>query len=97
MSDDVKRDNTGKEIDTAQSRSNGPSFVALSARDVGEKTYYNRVGAAFPHKDGEGHTVDLESVPVNGRIILRTPKDRLQSMKDGTGAAQERRSQERGR
>ncbi len=60
-----------------------PSFEAFHAKDgPDDKSYFNRVGAAFPHKDGEGHTVVLDSVPVNGRIVLRTPMERLEEERD---------------
>ena len=56
-----------------------PSFEAFHAKNgPDDKSYFNRVGAAFPHKDGEGHTVVLDSMPVDGRIVLRTPKERLE-------------------
>ena len=56
-----------------------PSFEAFHAKDgPDDKSFFNRVGAAFPHKDGEGHTVVLDSVPVNGRVVLRTPMERLE-------------------
>jgi hypothetical protein len=60
-----------------------PSFEAFHVKDgPDDKSYFNRVGAAFPHKDGEGHTVVLDSVPVNGRIVLRTPTERLEEERD---------------
>ncbi|GAK34635.1 hypothetical protein JCM17846_28640 [Iodidimonas nitroreducens] len=59
-----------------------PSFEAFHAKDGPEdKSYFNRIGAAFPHKDGEGHTIALDAVPVDGRIVLRTPKERLEEAK----------------
>ena len=63
-----------------------PSYHAYSVREGKEKqSFFNRVGAAFPHKDGKGHNIILESVPVDGRITLRTPSERLKNAKDGDG------------
>jgi len=45
--------------------------------------YFNRVGAAFAHRDGKGYTVCLESLPLNGRVTLRSAEDRLEAAKDG--------------
>lgn len=60
-----------------------PSFEAFHAKDgPDDKSYFNRVGAAFPHKDGAGHTVVLDSVPIDGRIVLRTPRERLEEERD---------------
>lgn len=41
----------------------------------GEKSFWNKVGAAWRHKDGKGYTLQLEVVPINGRIVLRQPLD----------------------
>ena len=69
-----------------ETKAKGPSYVALGARKGNDgKDYYNRVGAAFEHKDGKGHNVELDSFPVGGRIILREPTDRVQSMREENG------------
>lgn len=61
-----------------------PSFIAYHVREARDgKSYFNQVGAAFANKDGEGHNLQLDSVPMDGRIVLRTPKERLQTMKEG--------------
>lgn len=69
----------------------GPSHHAFSVRnnpDPQGKAFFNRVGSAFPHKDGKGFNVDLEAMPVNGKIVLRTPQERLKDAKDGGGKDQ---------
>jgi len=60
-----------------------PSYHAFQV-DNGQDggSYFNKIGAAFEHKDGQGHTVDLKAMPVDGRIVLRTPQQRLQEMRD---------------
>ena len=42
------------------------------------KAYFNRIGAAFEHRDQEGYSVHLDSVPVDGKVTLRTLKERTQ-------------------
>ena len=75
-----------------------PSHYAYQVNESQDgKSFFNRVGAAFAHKDGEGYNIVLDAVPVDGRITLRTPQERLQAMRDDNSAAPERRSQERGR
>ena len=55
-----------------------PSFGAFQVKDGPEgQSYFNRIGSAFAHKDGQGHTVQLDAVPVDGRVILRTPQERV--------------------
>ena len=41
-----------------------------------KKSYWTKIGAAFPAKEGVGYTVVLDALPLNGRLILRPPKAR---------------------
>lgn len=52
---------------------NAPQYLAWHVTEKGEKSYWNKVGAAWPHKDGKGYTLQLETCPINGRIVLRLP------------------------
>ena len=53
-----------------------PVYHAYSVRDGkdGQKSFWLRIGAFFAHEDGEGGTLFLEAMPLEGRIVLRTPK-----------------------
>lgn len=52
-----------------------PALIAWHVAERGEKTFWNRIGAAWEHVDGEGLTLQLDLVPVSGgRIVLRAPK-----------------------
>ena len=64
--------------DTSTS-SKKPSHVAYQVRDIGnsKKSYWNRIGVAWTTK-GNGFSIQLESVPLDGRIILR-----LNDIKEG--------------
>jgi len=64
--------------------SKGPSHIAYHIRDGGEdnKGYFNRIGSVWPHKDGQGFNIQLDSVPVDGRITVRSVQERLQEAKD---------------
>jgi len=54
-----------------------PSFIAYHVREgEDQKAYFNRIGAAFAHKDGQGHDILLDSTPVDGRVTIRTPQER---------------------
>lgn len=50
---------------------------ALSVRESNGKSYFTKIGAAFPNKDGKGYSVVLDCIPasVDGqyKIMLRTP------------------------
>lgn len=52
-----------------------PEFLAWLVTQKGEKSYWNKVGAAWMHRDEKGYTLQLESLPVGGRIVLRQPLD----------------------
>jgi hypothetical protein len=65
----MARENT----QTASAKS--PDFIGYDVHTKGDKTYWNRVGAAWLHHDGIGMSLQLESVPVNGRVVLRAPRE----------------------
>jgi hypothetical protein len=54
-----------------------PSHVVYQVRDRdGKKAIWTRIGAAWAHADGQGLTVQLHAVPLDGRITLRVPEDK---------------------
>lgn len=40
----------------------------------GDKAYWTKIGAAWPHDDGKGFHVTLTCMPLNGRLVIREPK-----------------------
>ena len=40
----------------------------------GSKGFWTRIGAAWPHQNGDGFNIQLDCVPVDGRIVLRPAK-----------------------
>lgn len=54
-------------------------FNAYTVKEIGEgkekKSFWTKLGVAFPHKDGEGFDVILEALPVSGRLVIRAPKE----------------------
>ncbi|WP_156842855.1 hypothetical protein [Novosphingobium aquimarinum] len=55
--------------------SKAPDFIAWHVQNKGEKNFWTRVGASWKHKDGKGVTLQLESLPIGGRIVLREPSE----------------------
>ena len=54
-----------------------PSHVAYQVRDRGEnKSFWTRIGVAFEHKDKSGFNIQLECVPLDGRITLRVASEK---------------------
>lgn len=62
---------------------------ALSVRESNGKSYFTKIGAAFPNKDGKGYTILLDAfpAPVDGqfKVMLREPlpKDGRSAPKPG--------------
>lgn len=52
--------------------SKAPSHVAYHVRDRdGKKGFWTRIGSAWAHADGKGFNLQVEMVPLDGRISLR--------------------------
>ena len=59
------------------SGSMAPSHVASQVRDrEGGKSFWTRIGSAWPHADGNGFNIQIEVVPLDGRITLRVATEK---------------------
>ena len=57
--------------------SKAPTHVAYQVRDrEGGKGFWTRIGSAWAHKDGKGFNVQLDVVPLDGRITLRVATEK---------------------
>jgi hypothetical protein len=49
-----------------------PTHVAYLVQDrEGKKPFWQKVGAAWSHSDGKGFSLQLDAMPLDGRITLR--------------------------
>lgn len=56
--------------------SKSPSHVAYQVRErEGKKSFWTRIGSAWAHADGQGFNIQLECVPLDGRIVLRVASE----------------------
>lgn len=57
--------------------STGPSHDVYVVEGEGETAFWTRIGAAWPHANGEGFNIQLTCVPIDGRLVIRKrkPKD----------------------
>ena len=68
---------------------------ALAVRENNGKSYFTKIGAAFPNKDGRGYMILLDAIPAptegQFKIMLREPlpKDRDQQHRDGLNRGQQ--------
>jgi hypothetical protein len=63
---------------TESTTSKSPTHVAYQVRDRGEgkKGFWTRIGSAWAHGDGKGFNIQIETVPLDGRITLRVASEK---------------------
>jgi hypothetical protein len=61
----------------APRRVNLPPFNAFTVKDRGEdqKGFWIKIGAAWPHERGEGYTLQLDAMPLDGKVVLIMPRE----------------------
>jgi hypothetical protein len=55
---------------------NVPSHGVFVVENDGPNAYWTRIGCAWAHSDGEGFNIQLSAVPMSGRIVLRTRREK---------------------
>jgi len=61
---------TTEKTETTTSKS--PSHIVYQVRDrEGSKGFFTRIGAAWPHKDGKGFNIQVDAIPLDGKLTLR--------------------------
>jgi hypothetical protein len=58
---------------TATTKPKTPAFQAWHVTNKGDDSFWTKVGAAWPHRDGKGLSLILSVIPMNGQIVLRQP------------------------
>ncbi|MBI3865070.1 MAG: hypothetical protein HY290_24615 [Planctomycetia bacterium] len=62
---------------TNATSSKAPSHIAYQVRNIdGQKGIWTRIGGAWPHSDGQGFNIQLDALPIDGRISLRIPSEK---------------------
>jgi len=49
-------------------------YTVRPSREDG-KAYWSKVGIAWAHRDGEGYSIHMDALPVDGKLVLRTVPD----------------------
>jgi hypothetical protein len=53
---------------------NGPKFHAYTVKDrAGKKPVWTKIGSAWSHAQGGGFNIELQALPMDGRIVLMPP------------------------
>lgn len=69
--------NATNETTASPNHSKAPSHIVYQVRDrEGKKGFWTRIGSAWAHGDGKGFNVQLEVVPLDGRITLRVASEK---------------------
>ena len=68
---------------------NKPSHVAYQVRDGkgDNKSFWTRIGVAWTSRDEKGFVIQLNAVPLDGKIILRVPEPKETLNHGSTGRA----------
>jgi hypothetical protein len=75
-----------------------PSHRAYTViKREGQDDFWLAIGAAFMHQDGDGYNVVLQALPIDGKIVLRLPKDEKTDQQPQERAAQNNKSGSRRR
>ena len=52
-----------------------PSYTAYTViKREGKDDWWQSIGSAFMHADGDGYNIVLHALPIDGRVVLRLPK-----------------------
>lgn len=63
--------------DNNATASKSPTHIAYQVRDrEGKKGIWTRIGSVWAHADGNGFNVQLECIPLDGRITLRVASEK---------------------
>jgi len=74
MSDNNQQPAAGDRQNTG---SNAPTHVAYHVRDTKDgKGFWTRIGSAWSHKDGKGFNIQIDVVPLDGRVTLRVAEEK---------------------
>lgn len=70
---------------TEGKKGKSPTHSAYSVREYGKgKSFWTKIGAVWPHDDGQGSTLQLEMMPLDGKVVIRPVKEKKQSAEDGS-------------
>ena len=59
--------------------SKSPTHIAYQVRDREHgKSFWTRIGSAWAHADGKGFNIQIETVPLDGRITLRVKGEKTE-------------------
>ncbi len=67
---------------------NRPTHAIWQVQGEGDKARWNRVGAAWMHKDLKGANLKFDSIPLSGRVVVREITEQDNAADNNEAAAQ---------
>jgi len=89
---DLVKEKDMKVVQENEQERKKPTLIAYSVKEGGAEDWiWTRIGAAWAHKSGPGFSIQLDALPLEGRIVLVAPKearlvDPAGKLEVGTGA-----------
>lgn len=59
---------------TTETQSRQPTHRLYAVKGEGKNARWIEIGAAWSNQDGNGFSLKLDAIPVDGRIVMRAPK-----------------------
>ena len=57
-----------------------PTHRMYHVTGEGKTAFWRAVGAAWPNRDGQGFSIDMDAIPLKGRLVMREITDRPERM-----------------
>ncbi len=68
-------------------KKNSPTHTAYMVRNFksgGEdRSIWTRIGSQWAHDDGKGYSLQLNAFPIDGRVMLREVKEKVDTTDEG--------------
>lgn len=61
---------------TNETQTKRPTHAVYQVIGEGEKPYWSRIGAGWQHQDGKGINLDMDALPMRGRVVIRVIEDK---------------------
>jgi hypothetical protein len=73
---------------TMSKNTNPPSHRVYAVTKNGKRSFWQPIGAVWPHSDGDGFNLVLDYLPLNGGdIVIRKPKPEAEEAEAPAGEA----------
>jgi hypothetical protein len=66
----------------SETKNTKPTHTAYQVREGKNGSFWTKVGSAWQHLDGKGFSINLDAIPVDGRITLRSVKEKVASSEE---------------